>query len=412
MPPVTTRSRSSSMPSVSGLLNRTPTPGPSGGNVCVAPYLRHLARHDAGGRLVNKHSAGRSSTGPRDLGRKHCEPVTSLRGPNEFHLPCYFGIVSSAQTGDDRVPRALPTVYQHPLAYLLGLEGLALLRAFAGEYDREFTEARLREVSALMESVLRSDEGACAQAMTTADGYRSWAATYDLPANQLIDLEQPLVREILDRLPPGTALDAACGTGRHAAYLASLGHKVIGVDSSMEMLMSARAKVPHGDFRLADLHHLPLPDHRVDVVVCALALTHVPDLLPVLSEFVRVLRQGGHLVISDSRGFFGDITLPLVNTGRRWQPWLHPEPQPSHQRVPVGRPLARARGRQLRRAASWQPTGRRKRHPAHRHRPSDGPRAGAPTQHLGLHSWASAATNAVYRDNPAVIVWHFQTRRR
>jgi hypothetical protein len=31
----------------------------------------------------------------------------------------------------------LPVIYQHPLAYLLGLEGVALLRAFSGAYDRE-----------------------------------------------------------------------------------------------------------------------------------------------------------------------------------------------------------------------------------------------------------------------------------
>jgi hypothetical protein len=29
-------------------------------------------------------------------------------------------------------------IYQHPLAYLLGLEGIGLLRAWAGEYDRAF----------------------------------------------------------------------------------------------------------------------------------------------------------------------------------------------------------------------------------------------------------------------------------
>jgi hypothetical protein len=29
-------------------------------------------------------------------------------------------------------------IYQHPLAYLLGLEGLALLRAWAGDYDAAF----------------------------------------------------------------------------------------------------------------------------------------------------------------------------------------------------------------------------------------------------------------------------------
>jgi SAM-dependent methyltransferase len=37
----------------------------------------------------------------------------------------------------------------------------------------------------------------------------------------------------------------------------------------------------------------------VDVIVCALALVHVPRLEPVLAEFARALRPGGDLVISD-----------------------------------------------------------------------------------------------------------------
>jgi hypothetical protein len=31
-------------------------------------------------------------------------------------------------------------IYLHPLAYLLGLEGIALLRVFSGVYDRDFLE--------------------------------------------------------------------------------------------------------------------------------------------------------------------------------------------------------------------------------------------------------------------------------
>src|SRR5262245_19673817 len=41
------------------------------------------------------------------------------------------------------------------------------------------------------------------------------------------------------------------------------------------------------------------PMRRPDVIVCALALVHVPRLQPVLAEFARVLRPGGDPVISD-----------------------------------------------------------------------------------------------------------------
>jgi SAM-dependent methyltransferase len=116
----------------------------------------------------------------------------------------------------------------------------------------------------------------------------------------LFDFDEPVVREILDSLAPGIALDAACGTGRFAGYLAAHGHEVIGVDSSPDMLVVARQRVPAAEFRLGDLYDLPLPDSSVDLVMCGLALAHVPNLQPVMQEFARVLRVGGDLVISDA----------------------------------------------------------------------------------------------------------------
>jgi ubiquinone/menaquinone biosynthesis C-methylase UbiE len=203
-------------------------------------------------------------------------------------------------------------VYQHPLAYLLGLEGIALLHAFAGDYDRDFTMARLNEIRRLLDAGEELGDGVTVAPIPTTEGYGSWAEFYDEPGNQLIDVEQSIVRAILDGLPRGVALDAGCGTGRHSAYLASLGHSVIGVDSSGAMLERAREKVPAGEFHEADLHDLPLPDDHVDLVVCALALMHVPVLEPVLAELVRVLRPGGSLVISDWRSLAKEIAIPVV----------------------------------------------------------------------------------------------------
>lgn len=153
-------------------------------------------------------------------------------------------------------------IYQHPLAYLLGLEGVALLRAFAGHYDRDFTEARLAEVRALLRSAGLLGPGVETRPVTAGEGYRAWAEDYDQPGNGLIDLEQPVMQDILDGLPRGTAVDAACGTGRHARYLMSAGYEVIGVDGSPEMLAVARAKIPAGDFREGDLRQLPVPDQH------------------------------------------------------------------------------------------------------------------------------------------------------
>lgn len=299
-------------------------------------------------------------------------------------------------------------VYQHPLAYLLGLEGIALLRAFAGDYDREFTLARLREVGELLDWAGELGGGAEAEPMTTAEGYAGWAATYDEPGNQLLDIEEPIVREILAGLPRGVAVDAGCGTGRHAEFLASLGHTVVGVDSSPEMLEVARAKVPGGSFHQGDVHDLPLADGSADLVLCAVALSHVPDLHPVLAEFVRVLRPEGHLVISDSRGLIGDIGLPLVR--RRadgsfgYMPvWSRLASDYLAAALPLG--LAVRRCEEPTRPSPIITDDRLDPHdgsPAPEHVPGDAPDIWA------LHPFAIAAANAAWRGNPAAIVWHFQ----
>jgi SAM-dependent methyltransferase len=191
-------------------------------------------------------------------------------------------------------------IYQHPLAYLLGLEGIALLRAWGGDFDREFVDRRLAEVRELLAAeALTGHDGVLVDRRDTRAGYQRWAPTYDEPRNSLFDADEPVMHEIIDALAPGDALDAACGTGRYAEYLAGRGHRVIGVDSSPDMLDRARARVPAGEFRLGDLRRLPQPDRSVDLVVSGLALCHVPALAPVMAEFARVLRPGGHLVISD-----------------------------------------------------------------------------------------------------------------
>jgi ubiquinone/menaquinone biosynthesis C-methylase UbiE len=291
-------------------------------------------------------------------------------------------------------------IYQQPLAYVLGLEGVALLRAFNGEYDRDFTEARLAEIRTLLDSADQLGAGAMTRPITTVEGYRPWAGRYDQPGNRLIDLEQPVVREILNDLPCGTAVDAACGTGRHAEYLAALGHTVIGVDSSPDMLAVAKAKIPGGDFREGDLHQLPLPDKHADLVVCALALTHTPDLAPVLAEFVRVLRPGGHLVISDSRNEW-PVVNALPDGGFGYLPHRnHLTSDYLAAAIPLGLQIRRCEEPCLPYPAIDPDA-----------TPPDAP-VSHPSDIWSLQLWCPAAANAAYRDTPVAIIWHFELAGR
>ena len=179
---------------------------------------------------------------------------------------------------------------------LVGIEGLALLRHLYDGED-ETADRRLAEVRRLLDG----DEFDGGEVMREADaraGYRSWAESYDEPGNLIIAIEEPVVWALVDPLPPGRALDAACGTGRHARHLVELGHDVLGVDLTPEMLALAEANVPEARFAVADLSAIPAADGEFDLAVSGLALAHLADLGPGVAELARVLRPGGRLIVS------------------------------------------------------------------------------------------------------------------
>src|SRR5829696_9946203 len=100
-----------------------------------------------------------------------------------------------------------PVIYQHPLAYLLGVEGLALLRAWAGDYDEAFVQARLAEVRRLLdEPVLADHPGVAVRRGDLPGAYRGWSVTYDELRNSLFDSDEPVMHEILEALPAGTEI--------------------------------------------------------------------------------------------------------------------------------------------------------------------------------------------------------------
>jgi len=200
--------------------------------------------------------------------------------------------------------------------YLASLEGLSLSRHWLVG-DREEAERRF----ASLRSVVQGEIGIEFQALElkVVEGYKRWAATYDTMVNPLLALEEEPVRRLIDASAPGYALDAACGSGRHTAYLAERGHQVSAVDISSDMLQLAASRVPDAKVYEGNLANLPFESKSFDLVVCALAISHCPDLAPPLLELARVVRLGGRLIISDFHpmlGLLGNTALFLDIEGK------------------------------------------------------------------------------------------------
>jgi len=182
--------------------------------------------------------------------------------------------------------------------FLLGAHGLAILRDWPRSEDAVgLRVAELVKLAKNLETHPLNVEVELDQ-MEVSSGYEAWAETYDNPNNALINAEEPAVHGLLEKISTGMALDAACGTGRYAAYFRERGLKVAAVDASAAMLSKALKKVPTAHFALAELSSLPFGSGSFDVAVCALALDHCRDLSRPVSELSRVLKRDAYLVVS------------------------------------------------------------------------------------------------------------------
>jgi SAM-dependent methyltransferase len=140
-----------------------------------------------------------------------------------------------------------------------------------------------------------------------------WDAKHSLAAAGPPSEPASIVCELLPLLPSGTALDIACGTGRHALMLATRGQHVTAVDFSSVALgvleagassmgvPARRVESLHdagrprkGGLELihADLERIRLPERCYDLIVCIQYLQR--DLFP---QMARALRPNGVLLM-------------------------------------------------------------------------------------------------------------------
>jgi malonyl-CoA O-methyltransferase len=137
------------------------------------------------------------------------------------------------------------------------------------------------------------------------DAYALWAANYPPQAhNALMHAEQAAMLELMPEVSGKIVLDLACGTGRYSLLAQAKGaSRVVGIDNSAAMLAAMPTANVLPDRAQATSESIPLASASVDVVLCGLALGHLPHLQPSLDEIARVLKREGQALISDVHPF-------------------------------------------------------------------------------------------------------------
>ncbi|MCL0096289.1 methyltransferase domain-containing protein [Thermodesulfovibrionales bacterium] len=145
-----------------------------------------------------------------------------------------------------------------------------------------------------------------------------------------------LLRMVLGPAGGLKVLDVGTGTGVIALALAAAGQRVTALDLTAEMVEKAKANAERRglavDFRIGDAEKLPFESNTFDVVTNKWLLWTLPDPEKAISEWQRVLKPGGRLIIIDGnwwdfrkswakRAWYHFLSMPLILITERRYAW-------------------------------------------------------------------------------------------
>lgn len=119
--------------------------------------------------------------------------------------------------------------------------------------------------------------------------------------------ERPATLSLLPEVNGKRVLDAACASGFYSEWLIARGAEVVAIDASPKMIQLTRRRLgENADVRQADLSKplTFLDSESFDIVLSSLTMEYIEDWYSTFGEFYRVLRAGGHFVLSVTHPFF------------------------------------------------------------------------------------------------------------
>jgi SAM-dependent methyltransferase len=129
-----------------------------------------------------------------------------------------------------------------------------------------------------------------------------------------------LVADTAESSGSGAIADLGSGPGHVAAYLASLGSAVVGIDISPEMVAVGQERYPEVQFRVGSLLALPMTDGEAAGAIAFYSILHLkPEhRAEAYGEMARVVRPGGWLLVGFHVALAGHEPGGIMHSDEWW----------------------------------------------------------------------------------------------
>ncbi len=144
-------------------------------------------------------------------------------------------------------------------------------------------------------------------------------------------LDDPMLARVR-AAKPQRALDVGCGEGRFVRMLKAEGIQAVGLDPTASLIAQARRLDPDSVYLEARAESLPFADESFDLVVSYLSLVDIEDYHTGIAEMVRVLSDGGVLLVANPTSLNtarvagaderqGFVIDNYMQESARWEAW-------------------------------------------------------------------------------------------
>ena len=131
--------------------------------------------------------------------------------------------------------------------------------------------------------------------------YSKYAKVYDV-AVKLLPVWKTWIKTVIPYIEGDRVLEASFGTGYLLMQYAN-DYQTYGIDFNNDMVEIARKNLSRkgvkATLQWANVEELPFPENYFDTIVNTMAFTGYPNGNQAISEFYRVLKEGGRLLIVD-----------------------------------------------------------------------------------------------------------------